>query len=544
MKIALAQINTQIGNLDGNVRKISNILSRLKSKKVDLVVFPELTITGYPPKDLLEKTSFIESNLRALEKVAGQTKDIAAIIGFVEPNREKQGKSIFNSAALISKGKIQSVQRKVLLPTYDVFDEARYFQAGSTSSIWNFSESIIGVSICEDIWGEDTSLGRKIYSIDPIVEQVNQHPDFLINISASPYSMGKVEARNRLLTKTVLKYKVPLIYLNLVGGNDDLIFDGSSFVLNAEGSFCLKMKSFSEDLQIIDTDQLTSKSFKEEKEIERVRKALVLGTSDYMKKCGFKKAVIGLSGGIDSSLVALIAAEACGPENVLGISLPSPFSSKSSIDDAKKLAKKLKIKYRMISIDKIFDSYLKTLKWKLSRKKVDISIQNIQARIRGNLLMAQANREGYLLLSTGNKSELSVGYCTLYGDMAGGLAVISDLPKTSVYQLAREMNKKHQAIPESVFIKAPSAELAPNQKDEDDLPPYEILDEILKRYIEENQGVDEIVQAGYSKNLVQSVIRRVDQNEYKREQSPPGLRVTSKAFGYGRRFPLTNGYRE
>ncbi len=544
MKIALAQINTQIGNLDGNVRKISDILRRAKLKKADLVVFPELTITGYPPKDLLEKPHFIDANLRALEKVVVQTKEIAAIVGFAEPNLEKQGKPIFNSAAMISEGKIQSIKRKVLLPTYDVFDEARYFQPGLESPVWNFSKMKIGLSVCEDIWGDESFWGRKIYPIDPILEQANQHPDLLINISASPYSMGKGEIRNALLKKTALKYKTPLVYLNLIGGNDDLIFDGSSFVLDATGNLCLKMKSFAEDFQMIDTDQLSPKSFKEEKEIALVRKALVLGTRDYMKKCRFKKAVIGLSGGIDSSLVALIAAEACGSENVLGISLPSPFSSQSSVEDAKKLAKKLKIKYQTISIDKIFDSYLKTLKWKLNRKKVDVATQNIQARIRGNLLMAHANREGSLLLSTGNKSELSVGYCTLYGDMAGGLAVISDLPKTLVYQLAREMNQKYQAIPESVFIKAPSAELAPNQKDEDDLPPYEVLDEILKKYIEENQAVDQSAEAGYSKKLIQNVIRKVDQNEYKREQSPPGLRVTSKAFGYGRRFPLTHGYQE
>ncbi len=544
MKIAIAQINTQIGHFSANVEKILQGIENAKKKKADLIVFPELTLTGYPPKDLLDKPSFIEKNLSALQQVVKKTRGIACILGFVEPNEEEVGKALYNAAAFIKEGKIQKIIRKRLLPTYDVFDESRYFEAGEESFVFPYKGRRIGLSICEDIWNDESILGRKLYPINPIEELAGQGADLLINISASPYSMGKRSLREKLLSKVAQASGNPLLYVNLVGGNDDLIFDGSSLVYDGDGKICNRLKSFEEDFQVIDIDQLKPEPYYQVHEMEKVRKALVLGIRDYMQKSGFKKAILGLSGGIDSCLVATLAAEACGSKNVLGVSMPSPYSSQSSMSDAKALAKNLGIQYLTLPIGKIFKSYPDTLEWDAKPRKVDVALQNIQARIRGNLLMALSNREGYLLLSTGNKSEMAVGYCTLYGDMAGGLAVISDLPKTLVFQLSRYLNKKHRAIPESVFRKAPSAELAPNQKDQDDLPPYETLDEILKLYVEENKSPAQIIKVGYSKKMVQDIVSRVDRNEYKRQQAPPGLRISLKAFGYGRRIPLTNGFKE
>jgi len=544
MKIALSQINTQIGHFSENLEKILQDLENAKKKKADLIVFPELTLTGYPPKDLLEKPSFVDRNLSALRQIAKKARGIACIVGFVDVNPEKIGKPLFNAAAFLREGKVERIFHKRLLPAYDVFDESRYFEPGLANPVFRYKGRNIGLSICEDIWNDESILGRKLYAANPIEELIQEGADLFINISASPYSMGKRSTREKLLSKVAQAARAPLIYVNLVGGNDDLIFDGSSLVFDAEGEICHRLKSFEEDFQVIDLDQLKPEPFYQVHEMEKVRKALVLGIKDYMQKSGFKKALLGLSGGIDSCLVATLAAEACGAKNVLGVSMPSPYSSQSSVSDAKALAKNLGIHYRSIPIEDIYKAYPSTLDWDAKPRKVDVALQNIQARIRGNLLMALSNREGYLLISTGNKSEMAVGYCTLYGDMAGGLAVISDLPKTLVYQLSRYLNKKHRAIPESVFRKAPSAELAPNQKDQDDLPPYETLDEILKLYIEDNKSPTQIVKLGYAKKIVQDVVQRVDRNEYKRQQAPPGLRVTSKAFGYGRRIPLTNGFKE
>jgi len=544
MKIALAQINTQIGNFTFNVEKVLEAIQKAKRKKAELVIFPELTLTGYPPKDLLEKPHFIEANLKALKTVAKQCHGIAALVGYVEPNPEKTGRALFNSAALLFKGKVVANQRKRLLPSYDVFDETRYFEPGSASQVVKLGKYRLGLTICEDIWNDERFLGRRLYAADPVEDLSDQKLDLLLNISASPYSMGKGKVRKDLLVQTVKRLQVPMIYLNLVGGNDDLIFDGGSLVFNEKGNLAVALKRFEEDFVIVDTDHLSSQVFSQEEEIELVREALVLGIRDYMKKCGFQKVALGLSGGMDSCLVAILAAEACGAKNVLGVSLPSPYSSKGSLQDAQALAKRLGIHYQVIPIGDIYQSYQDTLNLKPVRGKVDIALQNIQARIRGNILMALSNREGYLLLSTGNKSEMGVGYCTLYGDMAGGLAAISDLPKILVYRLSRYLNKIHRAIPESVFIKAPSAELAPNQKDQDDLPPYEVLDEILKRAIEENQSASQILSAGFDRKVLQKALLRVDRNEYKRHQAPPGLRITSKAFGYGRRLPITHAFRE
>ncbi len=544
MKIALAQINTQIGDFNGNLEKLLQALEKAKKKKADLLVFPELTLTGYPPKDLLEKKQFVEKNLQILNQLAKKSKNLPMVVGFVEPNLENTGKPLFNSAAFLQEGRVDRIIRKRLLPTYDVFDESRYFEPGQECILFQLNGIHIGLSICEDIWNDESILGRKLYNIDPIQELAHKGAELLINISSSPYSMGKRSTREKLLSSTARQYQLPLIYVNLVGGNDDLIFDGSSLVFDERGEICCRLKSFEEDFTVIDLHQLKPEPFYQVHEMEKVRKALVLGIRDYMAKSSFKKAILGLSGGIDSCLVATLAAEACGAKNVLGISLPSPYSSQSSLSDAKVIAKNLGIQYRNISITEVYKSYPEALDWERKAKKVDTALQNIQARIRGNILMAISNREGHLLLSTGNKSEMAVGYCTLYGDMAGGLGVIADLPKTLVYQLSRYLNKKHRAIPESVFRKAPSAELAPHQKDQDDLPPYEILDEILRLYVEENQCLNQIVKAGFSKKVAQDIIRRVDQNEYKRQQASPGLRITSKAFGYGRRIPITSGFKE
>jgi NAD+ synthase (glutamine-hydrolysing) len=544
MKIALAQINTQIGYLEGNVKKIIEFIQKAEKKGADLVVFPELSITGYPPKDLLEKPHFVEANLKALHTVAKKVRKTAAIVGFAEPNLENTGKSVFNSAALLAEGRVAKIQRKTLLPTYDVFDETRHFESGEGPVVLKYRGARLGLSICEDIWSEELFWGRKIYEADPIQQLSQQGMDFIINISASPYAMGKQKFRDQLLSKTAQRYRLPLVYVNLIGGNDDLIFDGTSTVVNSEGKICLKLKSFSEDLQVVDTKKLRSLHFSKENELGQVHQALVLGIRDYMKKTGFKKVVVGLSGGIDSSLVALLAAEACGEKNVLGVSLPSPFSSKGSLRDAQSLVKKLGIRYRIHPIGKVYEEYQNALGWRSKKVHVDVALQNIQARIRGNLIMALSNREGYLPLSTGNKSEMAVGYCTLYGDMAGGLAVISDLPKTLVYRLAKHSNQTKKVIPPAVFQKPPSPELAPNQKTQDDLPPFPILDEILRRYVEENEGLEEIVKAGFPKKLVRQVMAQVDKNEYKRKQAPPGIRVTSKAFGSGRRIPITNVFKE
>ncbi len=544
MKIALAQINTQIGNFALNLEKITQAIDKAKQKGAQLIIFPELTLTGYPPRDLLEKTQFVDKNLNLLNQLAKKVKNIVCVVGFVEPNLEDKGKPLYNAAAFLQDGHIEKIIRKRLLPTYDVFDENRYFEPGHESCVFYYKGYNIGLSICEDIWNDESILGRKLYAEDPIDDLSRKGANLFINISASPYSMGKRSIREKLLSQVARSKKAPLVYVNLVGGNDDLIFDGSSLVFNEEGEICTRLKSFEEDFSIVDLQSLKPEPFYQVHEMEKVRKALVLGIRDYMAKSGFKKAILGLSGGIDSCLVANLAAEACGAKNVLGVSLPSPYSSQSSLTDAKALAKNLGIQHRTIPIGDIYKAYPLALEWDSKPRKVDVALQNIQARIRGNILMALSNREGYLLLSTGNKSEMAVGYCTLYGDMAGGLAVISDLPKTLVYQLSRYLNKKHRAIPESVFRKAPSAELAPNQKDQDDLPPYETLDEILRLYIEENKSSAQIIKAGFAKKTVLDVIQRVDRNEYKRQQAPPGLRITSKAFGFGRQIPLTNGFKE
>jgi NAD+ synthase (glutamine-hydrolysing) len=542
MKIALAQINTTVGDFEGNLRRILEEYRLAGQRNADLVIFPELTLTGYPPKDLLERPDFVEANLKTLEKLRRKIKSPACVVGFVEKRTEPDGRPLSNAAALIADGKIVGIKRKRLLPTYDVFDEGRYFEPGKTSPVFTIAQRKIGISICEDIWTDPSYWGRSFYTVDPIAEQAAAGAEILINISASPYAMGRGKIREGILTPQARRYGCPVIYLNLVGGNDDLIFDGNSLVLDEKGRVVERLAAFSEETRVIDLGKLRPLKVHEVEEEALVLDGLVMGLKDYMSKCGFSRAVLGLSGGIDSALTAWIACRALGPDKVLGVAMPSPYSSKGSLRDAEKLAKSLRMKYRVLPIDGLYQQFQKTLEWP-STKKVDVARQNIQARIRGNLLMALSNEEGRILLTTGNKSELSVGYCTLYGDMAGGFAVLMDVPKTLVYRLARLANKKKKAIPESVFRKPPSAELAPNQLDQDDLPPYEVLDQILKAYIEERKSPAEIVAAGFKKSVVEDVLRLLDQNEYKRMQTPPGIRITSKAFGYGWRLPIASKYR-
>lgn len=541
MKIVVSQINTTIGDFEGNTQKIIMAITRAERFGAGLVVFPELTVTGYPPKDLLEKPHFISKNIECVGTIAKKCKNISAIIGYVSKNKSATGKGLFNSAALLDKGKIKFVQHKALLPTYDVFDEARYFEPGSTHNVISFKGTKIGITICEDVWSKVPIEGRHLYRYDPVETLVKKGAKLIINISASPFHSGKGEIRKKLLSQAAKRNKVPIVYTNSVGGNDDLIFDGRSVVINRKGEIAKAGHLFKEDFFIIDTESLNKNDagfFKPD--IEEIYEALVLGLSDYIKKCGFKKVVIGLSGGIDSCIVASLAVAAIGAENVYGIAMPSPYSSKSSVTDAKALADNLGIKFDIIPIGDIYESYLKTLA--ADKSAITLTEENIQARIRGNILMAISNKTGAIVLSTGNKSELAVGYCTLYGDMAGGLAVISDVPKTAVYELAHYINRKKELIPSSSITKPPSAELRPDQKDSDSLPPYEILDPILKLYVEDHESPRTIVAKGFNKKVVEDVTRLVDRNEYKRRQAAPGLKVTSKAFGVGRQHPIVWKY--
>lgn len=542
MKIALAQINTTIGDFAGNLRRILEEYRRARQRNADLVVFPELALTGYPPKDLLDRPDFIDANLKALGRLKRQIRGPACVVGFVERRAESSGRPLSNAAALIADGKIAGIKRKRLLPTYDVFDEGRYFEPGKESPVFSVAGEKIGLSICEDIWTDPKYWGRDYYPVDPVARQAAAGARILINISASPFAMGRRQVREDILAPQARRYGCPVVYLNLVGGNDDLLFDGSSLVFDRKGRVVQRLGSFVEETRVVDLDKLRPLKDHRIKEESLVLDGLVMGLRDYLKKCGFNKAVLGLSGGIDSSLTAWIACRALGADKVLGVAMPSPYSSPGSLRDARRLARSLKMDFRVLPIGNLYREFRETLGWR-GGKRVDVALQNIQARIRGNLLMALSNREGRILLSTGNKSEMSVGYCTLYGDMAGGFSVLMDVPKTLVYRLARLANRQKKAIPESVFRKAPSAELAPDQLDQDDLPPYEVLDPILRAYIEGQKSPKEIVAAGFKKSVVEDVLRRLDQNEYKRRQAPPGIRITSKAFGYGRRVPISSHYR-
>ena len=543
MKIALAQFNPTVGDFDGNSARILELARDAKSRGADVAVFTELCLCGYPPQDLVERPAFLERNQIALAQLA---KGIAlpSIVGFVGRAQDNTGKPAANSAALIADGRIVFEQRKMLLPTYDVFDESRYFQPAHTQTIIPLAGEQLGITICEDCWNDKIFWPQRLYDRDPVAELVGKGSTVLLNISASPYTMDKQGLRLDMLSSLAREHRVPVVYVNQVGGNDSLVFDGSSVAIMPDGHIAAQAKSFEEDLVLFDT--ATGKGdvhCQPTNELEVAYRALVCGTRDYVHKCGFKKVVVGLSGGVDSALVAAIATDALGHANVLGVAMPGPYSSEGSRRDAKRLAENLQLSFLVLPIDEAFAAYCSVLSGSFTGLPEDATEENLQARIRGNLLMALSNKFGSLVLSTGNKSEMSVGYCTLYGDMAGGLAVISDVPKVMVYELAKWRNREREVIPQETLTKPPSAELRPNQKDQDTLPPYDVLDRILKAYVEDLQSPEEIADLHeFPLELVRDIARRVDRNEYKRKQAAPGLKITSKAFSVGRRFPIANRF--
>ena len=544
MKIALAQINPTVGDLKGNSRKIINEIETAKQAGCDLVVFGELSLTGYPPRDLLLKPQFIEANLAAIETIARSCKDIAALVGYVSLHTGPTGKNLHNTAGLLCNGVIEKTYFKRLLPTYDVFDETRYFHSGEEAQVIDFAGYRIGLTICEDIWRETETDSRHLYENDPFAELVAAGAQLVINMSASPFVIGKHDIRMKIFGEQAKKFSVPLFYVNQVGGNDELVFDGASCVFDQNGLLVAQARDFSEDLLTIYTDD-TSNSIVEpiSTGMESLNKALVTGLRDYVCKCRFESVVLGLSGGIDSAVTAAIAVEALGPDRVFGVALPSRFSSEHSINDARSLADNLGMDFQTIPIELAHRAMEETLSGAFAGTDSGTAEENIQARIRGNILMAMSNKFGHLLLTTGNKSELAVGYCTMYGDMCGGLSVISDVPKTMVYDLARYINRNKELIPVSTITKPPSAELKPDQTDQDSLPPYDVLDGILYRYVELERPLRDIIKEGFDPELVDRIVRLVDRNEYKRKQAAPGLKVTSRAFGVGRRMPIAQGYR-
>ena len=540
MKIALGQINPTVGDFAGNAAKIIEFSRRAQADGAGLIVFPELSVCGYPPRDLVERASFVQHNRESAEHIAAETLGIAVICGLVTPAQAQSGKSVMNSAALLKDGRVAFLQSKMLLPTYDVFDEMRNFAPGKSQLLFPFCGKQMALTICEDAWNDKHFWNKRLYTFDPVEALVTAGGNFLLNISASPFWLGKRELRRDMLATIARSYKVPVAMVNQVGGNDSLVFDGSSLVFNPAGEVIAQGKSFDEDIIYFDSDRLTGEMHSQiEGEEASAYAALVLGTRDYVRKCGFTKVIVGLSGGIDSALTAAVATDALGPENVIGVGMPGPYSSTGSIDDARALAQNLGIRFELLCIGDIFDSYKKTLAKVFAGRKEDETEENIQSRARGMLLMALSNKFGAIVLSTGNKSELGVGYCTLYGDMAGGLAIISDVPKTMVYRLSHYVNSRHPVIPQSSLEKPPSAELRPGQMDSDTLPPYEVLDAILEDYVEESHTADQIAaDRGFDVSLVRRVIRMVERSEYKRQQAAPGLKISAKAFGYGRRFPI------
>ncbi|UWZ82665.1 NAD+ synthase [Occallatibacter riparius] len=541
MKIALAQIDPTIGDFTGNLAKIVEVSRRAAEQGARLAVFSELCVCGYLPADFLEKPSFLERCRTAVDELAAATRElpVAILVGAALKAPEGAGKPAVNAAFLIDKGQILLEQHKRLLPFYDVFDEQRYFSAGNSQKVVELDGVRLAVSVCEDAWNDKNFWPQPIYSIDPIEELMAQHPQIHINISASPYWHGKRAVRRRMLSAIAKRDGIPVMLSNQVGGNDSLICDGSSLAINAQGQLVAQAKSFDEDLLIVDPFTAPGIADPDEDDTEGAYHALVLGTRDYVRKCGFKKAIVALSGGIDSALVAAIAKDALGAENVLGIGMPSPYSSQGSIDDSKRLAANLRIRFEVIGISNLFSGFTEALEPFFAGKAADLTEENIQPRIRGTLLMALSNKLGALVLTTGNKSEMAVGYCTLYGDMVGALAVIGDLMKLRVYALCRWLNRDGEVIPEAILTKPPSAELRPGQMDTDSLPPYEVLDPILEAYVERYETPEAIAEThGFSRDIVQQVVRLVERSEYKRQQAAPVLKVTSKSFGMGRRFPI------
>lgn len=568
MRIALAQINTTVGAITANSAKIIAFTARAKEAGANLVIFPELTIVGYPPKDLLLKPRFIEDNLAALSQIAAKIHGIDALVGYVDRNPNPVGRSLYNAAALLRDGKIHSRYYKTLLPTYDVFDESRYFEPGpltAPNQVFRLGDLAAGVSICEDLWNDDKLIARPLYHRNPIADLNAAGADIFLNSSASPFVVGKQNFRVQLFGAQAKRFGKYLIVVNQVGGNDELIFDGNSMAFDSAGNVITRAKDFEEDLIVVDVNNAHANESRgvpapgfptndsparlaiASKDIESIHRALILGLRDYVEKCRFKSVVLGLSGGIDSALTAALAVQALGPKRVVGVAMPSRFSSDHSVNDARDLANNLGIEFHVVPIADIHACYEKNLGPVFTGKSSlgdDLTEQNIQARIRGVILMAFSNRYNHLLLTTGNKSELAVGYCTLYGDMCGGLAVISDVPKTTVWDLSRWINQQagKALIPQSSIDKIPSAELKPNQTDQDSLPPYPLLDAIIHAYVEQEQSAADIIAQGMDAATVQRVIRMIDRSEYKRRQAAPGLKVTSRAFGFGRRMPIAQDY--
>ena len=540
MKIALGQINPTVGDFAGNAARIIDFSQRAKAAGAGLILFPELAICGYPPRDLVERPSFVTRNRESAERIAAATSGIAVICGLVTPADSDTGKSVMNSAALLMDGKVAFTQSKMLLPTYDVFDEMRNFAPAKNQQLFPFCGNRMALTICEDAWNDKQFWAKRLYTVDPVDSLIQAGGNFVLNISASPFWIGKREFRRDMLASIARQHKVPVALVNQVGGNDSLVFDGSSLVLDREGKVIAQGKSFEEDLIYFDSQSLTGEMHEQiTGEEASAYAALVLGTRDYIRKCGFQKAIIGLSGGIDSALTAVIAADAVGPENVIGVGMPGPYSSPGSIDDARELAKNLGIRFELLTINPAYEAYRQTLQPVFAGCKEDVTEENIQSRARGTLLMALSNKFGAIVLSTGNKSELGAGYCTLYGDMVGGLAVISDVPKTLVYRLSEYVNSRYPVIPRASIEKPPSAELRPDQKDSDSLPPYEVLDAVLEDYVEDSHSAERIAtDRSLDIEVVRRVIRMVDRAEYKRQQAAPGLKISPKAFGYGRRFPI------
>ncbi len=540
MKIALGQINPTIGDFTGNSKKIIESSRQALAQGAEMVLFPELAVCGYPPRDLLEKPAFVERNTQVVKEIAQAVPQITIVCGFVSPAKVETGKSVMNSAAVLRQGAVQFVQSKMLLPTYDVFDEMRYFDPAESQKLLPLAGKEFALTICEDAWNDKHFWHRRLYRVDPVGELLHAGGNMVLNISASPFHLGKRELRRQMLATIARDNKVPVLFVNQVGGNDSLIFDGSSMVIAPDGRIVAQAKSFEEDLVIFDSQTMQGAMHDQVAVgMPSAYAALALGTRDYVRKCGFSKVVIGLSGGIDSALTAAIAVDALGKENVTGIAMPSQYSSEHSIKDARELACKLGIRFEVIAIGNVFDGYRKALAPLFKGMPEDVAEENLQSRIRGNILMAFSNKFGALVLTTGNKSEVGVGYCTLYGDMVGGLGVISDVPKTMVYELSRYANSLKPVIPQSTIDKPPSAELRPGQKDSDTLPPYEVLDNILEDYVEDYHTAEQIAaDRGYDVKLVRDVIRMIERSEYKRQQAAPGLKITPKAFGLGRRFPI------
>ena len=545
VKIALGQINPTVGDFSGNAAKIIQFALQARSAGAGLILFPELSVCGYPPRDLVERPSFVARNRATVERIAAETQGIAVICGVVTPAEADTGKKVMNSAVLLREGRIEFIQSKMLLPTYDVFDEMRNFAPAKSQQLFSFCGKQMALTICEDAWNDKRFWNRRLYGIDPVEELVRAGANFVLNIAASPFWLGKRELRRDMLAAIARNQKVPVAMVNQVGGNDSLVFDGSSLVIAPNGQVIAQAKSFEEDLIYFDSDKLDSQKISGDLHPQVVGEeasayeALVLGTRDYVHKCGFQRAIVGLSGGIDSALTASIASAALGPENVIGVGMPGPYSSQGSIDDARELARNLKIRFELLSINEIYEAARQTLAPVFAGMPQDVTEENIQSRARGLLLMSMSNKFGALVLSTGNKSELAAGYCTLYGDMVGGLAVISDVPKTLVYRLSAYVNSRRKVIPQATIEKPPSAELRPDQKDSDSLPPYEVLDAILEDFVEESCSAEQIARVhSFDLDLVRRVIRMVERSEYKRQQAAPGIKISAKAFGYGRRFPI------